>query len=109
MPDPIGQISLSRWAARLLEAHPALAAELSAPGAFSADEMRNALEGSRADDEAALKRRLRELRRRVLLRTMARDLASDMRHRAGLAEVCRTMSRLAELSIGAALEWIGEP
>ena len=100
MPDPIGKITallpLSRWAA----AHPALLAELDAARPFSADEMKNALAGSRADGEAELKRRLRRLRNRVLLRTMARDLAGE----ASLAEVCRTMSRLAELCIGAALE-----
>ncbi len=67
--------------------------------------MRNALEGSRDDGDSALRRRLRRLRQRVFLRTMARDLDG----RADLAEVCQTMSRLAELSIGAALEWIGEP
>src|SRR5215831_2306904 len=104
MPDPIGQISLSRASGRLLAARPELDGELGRD-AFSADEMRNALAGSRADDEAALKRRLRRLRQRVFLRTMARDLDG----RADLAEVCRTMSRLAELSVGAALEWIGEP
>jgi glutamate-ammonia-ligase adenylyltransferase len=104
MPDPIRKTSLSRWAIQALHAHPALAAELEA-GAFTAEEMSNALEGSRADSEAALKHRLRALRRRVFLRTMAQDLEG----RASLAEVCLTMSRLAELSIGAALEWLGEP
>ena len=107
MSDPIGQIGLSRASARLIAAHPELAGEL-ARDAFSTEEMRSALAGARADDEAALKRRLRRLRQRVFLRTMARDLAGEM-GAASLAEVCRAMSRLAELSIGAALEWIGEP
>ena len=108
MPDPIRKFPdlrvLSRWAGQALAAHPQLAAELDA-GPFSASEMSNALAGAAADSEAALKRRLRQLRRRVFLRTMARDLDG----RADLAEVCRAMSRLAELSIGAALEWLGEP
>jgi glutamate-ammonia-ligase adenylyltransferase len=116
MPDPIREIpdfqAVSRWAAHALAAHPGLAAELAA-GPFAAAEMSNALEGAAADNETALKRRLRHLRRRVLLRTMARDLAGDMRGRAGgmrgLAEVCATMSRLAELSVAACLAWLREP
>ena len=105
MSDPISKIWFSRWAERALEAQPALASELDAPTAFSADEMRNALAGSAADDEASFKRRLRRLRQRVFLRTLSRDLGG----RADLAEVCQAMSRLAERSIGAALEWLGEP
>ena len=70
--------------------------------------MAQALAGAAGDDEAAFKRRLRRLRQRVLLRTMARDLARDMHSLANLAEVCATMSDLAELEIGAALEWTGE-
>ncbi len=62
-----------------------------------------ALEGASADNEAALKRRLRELRHCVVLRVMARDLAG----RAPLAEVCATMSELAELEVAAALAWLG--
>jgi glutamate-ammonia-ligase adenylyltransferase len=109
MPDPIREIAsltaLSRWAGRVLAARPELKRELEAPGAFSAAAMTHALTGARDDDEAALKRRLRRLRERVLLRAMARDLARE----ADLAEVCATMSRLAELSLAAALEWLGEP
>ncbi len=62
--------------------------------------MAAALEGAGADDEAALMRRLRRLRCRVLLRVMARDLCGL----ADLDEVCGTMSELAELSIAAALQ-----
>jgi glutamate-ammonia-ligase adenylyltransferase len=65
--------------------------------------MAAALAGAGEDDEAALKRRLRRLRQRVLLRVMARDLDGS----AGLAEVCATMSELAELEIAAALAWTG--
>jgi glutamate-ammonia-ligase adenylyltransferase len=63
--------------------------------------MADALEGAGEDDEAALQRRLRRLRQRVLLRVMARDLDGG----ASLAEVCETMSDLAELQIAAALDW----
>ncbi len=65
--------------------------------------MAAALAGRAEDDEAALKRRLRELRNRVVLRVMARDLAG----RASLDEVCTTMSTLAEAEIAAALRWLG--
>ena len=108
MPDPIRKIALSRYAAERFAARPELAAEadLERGGArpFRELEMINALEGARADDEAALKRRLRDLRQRVLLRVMARDLSG----RADLAEVCQTMSALADASIRAALAWLQE-
>jgi len=95
-------ILISRYAARLLAARPELAAELGAPGRFSREAMARALAGAAADPEPALRRRLRELRQRVLLRTMARDLAGS----ATLGEVCETMSDLAELTIGACLEFL---
>src|SRR6267142_6284819 len=94
--------SLSRYAARVLAARPELAAELGAPAPFTRAEMARSLEGAKADDEAALKRRLRRLRERVFLRAMARDLVA----RAPLDEVCAAMSDLAELSFAAALEWL---
>ena len=106
MPNPIRKITLSRYAAQALAARPELAHETDLAGAarepFSAVEMAQALHGSDSDDEAALKRRLRRLRQRVLLRTMARDLENA----ANLAEVCTAMSELAELSIRAALRWL---
>jgi glutamate-ammonia-ligase adenylyltransferase len=106
MPDPIRKIDLSRAAAQWLAAQPALAAELDAAApAFSAADIARALEGAAADDEAALRRRLRRLRQRVLLRTMARDLDG----RADLAEVCGVMSELAEQAIRCALAWAGRP
>ena len=64
--------------------------------------MAAALAGRAEDDEATLKRRLRELRNRVVLRVMARDLAGH----ASLDEVCTTMSALAEAEIAAALRWL---
>jgi glutamate-ammonia-ligase adenylyltransferase len=108
MPDPIRKIALSRSAAQWLAANPALAGECRGGAAFSAGEMDNALAGSQADDEAAFKRRLRRLRQRVLLRTMARDLDGPGIPAVRLAEVCLTMTRLAEFTIRAALEWLKE-
>ncbi len=110
MPDPIRKITLSRYAVQALAAHPELAAEVDpARAAFSSDEIAQALHASESDDEAAFKRRLRRLRQRVLLRTMARDLAGTNLHlQARLAEVCRAMSELAEQSIRAALGWLRE-
>jgi glutamate-ammonia-ligase adenylyltransferase len=99
MPEPIQEIALSRYAAQALSAHPALGGELASPQRFARSEMDAALAGAAALDEAEVKRRLRTLRRRVLLRVMARDLTGL----ADLAEVCETMSDLAESSLQAAL------
>jgi glutamate-ammonia-ligase adenylyltransferase len=100
MSDPIRKIGVSRFAQRLLAAHPELEREAADPARFSRAEMMNALEGAR-DDE--LKRRLRRLRNQVLLRVMARDLSG----RADLDEVCATMSDLAEVSLQAGLADLG--
>jgi [glutamine synthetase] adenylyltransferase / [glutamine synthetase]-adenylyl-L-tyrosine phosphorylase len=108
MPDPIRKIALSRVAAQWLAAHPALAGECRAGAAFGTEELEDALAGSRADDEAAFKRRLRRLRQRVLLRTMARDLDGPGAPIERLAEVCSTMTRLAEFTLRAALAWLNE-
>ncbi len=100
MPDPTARTSDSGYARRLLAAQPALAAEIAVPAPFTRDAMVEALAGAQHDDEPALMRRLRRLRQRVLLRLIARDLGGL----AGLEEVCGTMTDLAELAIGAALE-----
>jgi glutamate-ammonia-ligase adenylyltransferase len=99
MSDSIGKTGLSRFAERVLAARPELAAELAEPAPFSRAEMMNALAAPGDDSEAGLKRRLRELRNRVLLRVMARDLSG----RAGLDEVCGTMTDLAEVAIACVL------
>jgi [glutamine synthetase] adenylyltransferase / [glutamine synthetase]-adenylyl-L-tyrosine phosphorylase len=96
MSEPIRKLGLSRWAQRILGARPGLRAELADPARFTRDEMHNALAGVRDDQ---LRSGLRELRNRVLLRVMARDLAG----RAALDEVCATMSDLAELAVAKAL------
>ena len=100
MPDPIGKVSDSGYARRLLAAQPELEREIAAPAPFTGEEMRAALAGAQHDDEPALMRRLRRLRQRVLLRLIARDLGGL----ATLDEVCGTMTDLAELAIRAALD-----
>ena len=96
-------LAKSRYAARLIEARPALATELDANGgnAFARAEIDAALEDLPGKEEADARRVLRRLRQRVLLRVMARDLAG----RAPLAEVCATMSDLAEGAVTAAQAW----
>src|SRR5436190_2088575 len=103
MSQVIDLASLSRYAARVLAARPQLAAELARPAAFTRAEMARALEGAKSDDERTFKQRLRRLRERVFLRTMARDVISH----APLDEVCAAMSDLAELSLACALDWLG--
>ncbi len=101
MQDPLRKIGLSRYAGQQLAAHPEYVSEINAARAFGADEIAGGLRGAETDDETALKRRLRRLRQRVLLRVMQRDLSGA----ADLAEVCGTMSALADASIRCALEW----
>jgi len=108
MPDPIRKIELSRVAAHWLAADPALAAACDPSTRADAGFMRRALAGAEADDEAALKRRLRRLRRHVVLNAMARDLDGGGAPEARLAEVCSTLSELAEFSIRACLDWMDE-
>jgi glutamate-ammonia-ligase adenylyltransferase len=100
MPEPIEKIADSAYARRLLEAQPGLASDIAAPAPFTREEMAAALAGAERDDEPALMRRLRRLRQRVMLRLIARDLGGL----ATLEEVCGTMTDLAELAIGAALD-----
>jgi len=104
MSQPIDPARVSRFAARRLAARPALAAGLSG-AAFTRAEMDEALHGAKGEDETAFKRRLRELRERVVLREMARDLAGS----APLEEVCAAMTDLAEATIAAALAWLEIP
>jgi len=102
MHDPVAAtLAASRWAARLVAARPELVAELARRGPFTAQEIARALEGADGDDETALARRLRRLRQRVLLAVMARDLAGA----ADLAEVCGTLSDLADAEIACAAAW----
>jgi glutamate-ammonia-ligase adenylyltransferase len=98
-------LEFSRYATRAVIAEPALADWLSASCAapFEWKSAEAVLIGAGAKghaetDPAILGDSLRRLRRRVFLHTMVRDLAQS----APLTEVCGTMTRLAELTVGAA-------
>jgi [glutamine synthetase] adenylyltransferase / [glutamine synthetase]-adenylyl-L-tyrosine phosphorylase len=95
-------LAYSHYATAALAAHPdaaeALAATLDEPYAWPEAEAELAARVA-AGDGARLDTALRGLRRRVLLHTIARDLAG----KADLTEVCGAMTRLAEISLSAAL------
>jgi len=100
--DRMNPIDYSRYARDLLAARPELREEIerAEEGGWTREAMRVFLRfGEHADEPHA---RLRQLRQRVMLRTMARDLAGD----ADLNEVCGTMSSLAEVAIGEALAFL---
>ncbi|MBI4192776.1 MAG: bifunctional [glutamate--ammonia ligase]-adenylyl-L-tyrosine phosphorylase/[glutamate--ammonia-ligase] adenylyltransferase [Betaproteobacteria bacterium] len=104
---------LSRFARHLLAADPGLLPAASLRTPFGADEMRADLAAAGAADEAALKRTLRDLRKRVMLRVIARDLGGL----ATLDEVVATVTALADIALAAAVShlerWLaveyGEP
>jgi [glutamine synthetase] adenylyltransferase / [glutamine synthetase]-adenylyl-L-tyrosine phosphorylase len=99
---PLLAPAASRYAQRLAQARPELlrAALAAIEQAFDAQAMCAFLASQPAGDEAELKRALRQLRQQVMLRVLLRDLSG----RAPLAEVVASMSDLAELSLGYALE-----
>ena len=94
----------SRYVQRLLESEPELLAELrlNVDRPFFREEMQAFLNANAdvASDEAGLNRILRCLRKRVMLRLVARDLGAL----ADLGEVMMSMTDLAEIAIGFALE-----
>lgn len=90
----------SRFGARLLATHPALA-ELDCTRPFSRTAMQAYLAEPPCADEMALHGRLRQLRQRVWLVVTARDLGGQ----ADLAEVTTAYSDLAEVCIAAALDF----
>jgi glutamate-ammonia-ligase adenylyltransferase len=97
--DPL---EYSRYARDLVAARPGLAEEigLAEETGWTREAMQAFLrQGASGDEPHAL---LRQLRQRVMLRTMARDLADS----ADLAEVCGAMSTLAEVAIGEALAYL---
>jgi glutamate-ammonia-ligase adenylyltransferase len=101
--DPVAHaLDWSRFARRLAESRPELAAglagELTRP--FLREEMRAELEQAGVTEEEGLKAALRRLRSRVMLRVLARDLAGL----ADLPEVTAAMTALAETTVGFALE-----
>src|ERR1700682_6047565 len=89
-------LEFSRYASRLRAARPeffaAVTATLEAPFGISESD---AAALQRASDSAALNLLLRQLRQRVFLGTLLRDLTG----RADLLEVCAAMTRLAEVAI----------
>jgi len=109
----LGILPFSRYAQRLLESEPGLRAELlqNLHTPFLKEEMQAFLQAASAaaNDEAGLHSVLRRLRKRVMLRLIARDLAGL----ADLAEVMTGMTALAEVTIGFALEhhqtWLSDP
>ena len=91
---------LSRYVRRLLDAEPGLKLDAGMERPFSAGEMRAALEAESGAADADLARDLRRLRKRVMLRMIARDLGGV----AALPEVLATTTALAEVAISHALE-----
>jgi len=93
----------SRYGRRLLTAQPNLAETVAGQlgQAFGRAAMQAFLAEPACTDEAALHKRLRQLRHRVWLIVTARDLAGQ----ADLAEVMATYSTLAEVCIAAALDF----
>jgi len=99
LPNPL---RFSRFAERLVAARPELLGELNraSRSQWTGGSMRTFLRARKIADESALRAALRQLRQRVILRVLARDLGGL----AELEEVCATMTALAEVSIDAALE-----
>jgi len=96
---------LSRYVKRLLEAEPALELDAGTGQPFRAAEMRAFLQAQPSADDDALGRSLRALRKRVMLRLIARDLGG----RATLAEVMATTTALAEVAITHAVAGLESP
>jgi [glutamine synthetase] adenylyltransferase / [glutamine synthetase]-adenylyl-L-tyrosine phosphorylase len=90
---------LSRYARQLLDADAPSLSEVRVDKPFQRAEMHSFL-AAPIPDEAALKRRLRELRRAVMLRLIARDLD----RRCELAEVMTTATALAEETLRCAID-----
>ncbi|MET1085474.1 MAG: bifunctional [glutamate--ammonia ligase]-adenylyl-L-tyrosine phosphorylase/[glutamate--ammonia-ligase] adenylyltransferase [Burkholderiales bacterium] len=85
----------SRYLARLIDAEPPLAADPGLSTSFKREEMRKFLGAVESDSDAALRSRLRDLRKRVMLRIIARDLGGV----ADLAEVVATTTALGDETI----------
>ena len=95
--------AFSRYAARALAADPDLASFLSAtvPRPYAWEGVHGTLEKLATESDAGgLANALRDLRRRVFLHTLTRDLAGL----APLTEVCGAMTQLAEIAIRASVK-----
>jgi [glutamine synthetase] adenylyltransferase / [glutamine synthetase]-adenylyl-L-tyrosine phosphorylase len=101
-PDIERAREFSRFARRLTDAEPDLGLEAGCGHSFDHPEMQALLAQTPTPDENALKGALRALRKRVMLRLMARDLAGH----ADLGEVVATTTALAQTAIAAALSWL---
>ena len=88
-------LHLSRYATRIVAAQPALATMLDVAKPFTRDMMRAFIAACNPADDATLATTLRDLRKRVMLTLMCRDLAAT----ADLAEVTTTVTALAEVAI----------
>jgi [glutamine synthetase] adenylyltransferase / [glutamine synthetase]-adenylyl-L-tyrosine phosphorylase len=101
-PDLAAALHYSRYATQALAARPDdrewLESMLETALSWSAEDSAVA-DAVRAGDAPALTAALRVLRRRVLIQTLTRDLTG----RAGLAEVCVNMTKLAEVALRAAV------
>ena len=95
-------VSCSHFFYRTLMSDAALLPELMATmhEAYYVDQMHDFVASKNVSDEVSLKKTLRQLRQRVMLRTILRDLNGM----AGLAEVMQVTSDLAEVSINVALQ-----
>jgi [glutamine synthetase] adenylyltransferase / [glutamine synthetase]-adenylyl-L-tyrosine phosphorylase len=99
-------LAFSRYATRALAADPGLAESLteSSPRTFAWDHGRASVAAIVAEgDPARLAIALRELRRRLFLHTLVRDLTGL----APLTEVCGAMTQLAELALDSSVELHG--
>ena len=92
-------VGLSRFARRLLAAEPDLLPASSVSTPFGADEMRARLAAADSTTDARLMRALRDLRKRVMVRIIARDLGGL----ATLDEVMFTVTALADIAIATAV------
>jgi glutamate-ammonia-ligase adenylyltransferase len=99
---PSDPLKHSRFARSLLTAQPQLKCELAAEGPWTPGAMREFVAGQPQETEPQLHAVLRQLRQRVMLRLLARDLL----RKADLAEVCATTTALAEVTIQSALVWL---
>jgi glutamate-ammonia-ligase adenylyltransferase len=86
---------LSRYARHTFAAQASLTQTLDPTEAFTAQAMRQFIRAAGPADEPALLRTLRELRKRVLLTLIVRDLAGW----ADLAEVTATITALADIAL----------
>jgi [glutamine synthetase] adenylyltransferase / [glutamine synthetase]-adenylyl-L-tyrosine phosphorylase len=102
--NSLNPLAFSGYAARLVEAHPELLAEIgdAARNSWTRASMELFLAEEKIGDEAALGSALRRLRQRVMLRVLARDLSGL----ATLEEVCTVMTALAEVAVAAAVRFL---